>query len=88
MAAKKESMASLKRQVAELTQQVAKLEKDKGYAESLKETYYKQSNERKEEIEAVHDLLDVLPGAIPKKKEEFGTHALMTRLASYLANRN
>lgn len=89
MATNKITMASLKRDVAALNAQVEKLTKELAQANSLKEMYSKNSSEYQQEIAAVHDLLDVLPGAIAKRKEEtYSEHKLMTRLASFLAYRS
>jgi hypothetical protein len=81
--------AFLKRQVADLSVQVEKLTNDLKSAQDNKEYYYKQQQEANAEISAVHDLLDVLPNVIGRKKEDgYIEHKLMTRLASFLANRS
>lgn len=56
--------------------------------------YFRQKSELEKEIEAVHSLLDVLDGAIPRKTipdttQEWNVtkHDMMTRLAAYLAKR-
>jgi chromosome segregation ATPase len=82
------STASLKKQVAEQQAQAEKLQKELASANNLKEIYYKDKQELNAEISAVHDLLDVLPNVIGRKKEDgYSEHKLMTRLASFLANR-
>jgi hypothetical protein len=89
MVAKKETVTSLKRQIAELDKQVIDLVGKLKQANDMKDIYYKNSQEYQTEINAVHDLLDVLPGAIEKEmKTGYGHHKLMTRLASFLAQRN
>lgn len=77
-----------------LEEKVAKLEKDLASEKSYKEIYSKQKTELDKEIEAVHSLLDVLDGAIPRKTipdttQEWNVtkHDMMTRLAAYLAKR-
>lgn len=86
--AKAPSTAALKKQVADLQAHVEKLTKDLASSDNLKTIYYKNADEHKAEISAVHDLLDVLPNVIGRKKEDgYSEHKLMTRLASFLANR-
>lgn len=88
MVVKKESVTSLKRQIAELDKQAIDLASKLKQANDMKDHYYKNQQEYQSEINAVHDLLDVLPNVIEKtKKEGYGEHKLMTRLASFLANR-
>ena len=65
-----------------------KLENETQY----KDTYNKGKAEAEAEIEQVHALLDVLPGAAGRKTEhEEAYHRkdikMVTRLASYLAHR-
>jgi chromosome segregation ATPase len=88
MATKAPSVASLKKQIADLNVQAIKLAEDLKRATDNKEYYAKQYQEANAEISAVHDLLDVLPNVIGRKKEDgYSEHKLMTRLASFLANR-
>jgi len=61
-------------------------------AKQYKDMYYKDNHEKHKEIEQVHILLDALPPCVPREKENsdgYGktTLNLMTRLASYLAQR-
>lgn len=89
MAVAKQSMASLKREVVRLEAESAKLAKDLASEKSSKELWYKSAQEKEAEINAVHDLLDVLPNTIARRKDgDYSPeHKLMTRLASFLANR-
>lgn len=89
MAVAKQSMASLKREVARLEAENAKLAKDLASEKSGKEIWYKSAQDKETEINAVHDLLDVLPNTIARRKDgDYSPeHKLMTRLASFLANR-
>jgi chromosome segregation ATPase len=89
MSVKKESVASLKRQIAELDKQVIDIASKLKQASDMKGHYYKSQQEYQAEINAVHDLLDVLPNTIARRKDgEYSPeHKLMTRLASFLANR-
>ena len=77
-----------------LEDKVAKLEKDLASEKYYKEMYFKQKTELDKEIEAIHSLLDVLDGAIPRKTipdttQEWNVtkHDMLTRLAAYLAKR-
>lgn len=89
MANAKPTAASLKREVARLTEENTKLTAQVNSEKGSKDMWYKNAQEYKEEINAVHDLLDVLPNAIQRKKEDsYSEHKLMTRLASFLANRS
>lgn len=89
MAVAKQSVASLKREVVRLETENAKLVKDLSQEKSSKEVWYKSNQEKEAEINAVHDLLDVLPNTIARRKDgDYSPeHKLMTRLASFLANR-
>jgi hypothetical protein len=89
MAVKKESVASLKRQIAELDKQVIDLATKLKQSNDSKDMWYKSAQDKEAEINAVHDLLDVLPNTIARRKDgEYSPeHKLMTRLASFLANR-
>lgn len=85
----KPTITSLKRDVARLTEENAKLARVLAEKESNRDMWYKSAQEYQAEINAVHDLLDVLPNTIHRKKEDtYSEHKLMTRLASFLANRN
>jgi chromosome segregation ATPase len=89
MAVKKESVASLKRQIAELDKQAIDLASKLKQANDMQNHYYKNQQEYQAEINDVHDLLDVLPNTIARRKDgDYSPeHKLMTRLASFLANR-
>lgn len=88
MATKKPTITSLKRDLAAAEEREAKLQKELESAKSLKDHYSKASTEKQQEIDAVHDLLDVLPNAIKRRNEDkYVDNNIMTRLASYLALR-
>lgn len=79
-------------QIKTLQAQVTELEKKLKSATDQSDMYYKKSNGLAEEIEQVHALLDVLPGAAGRKTEAEESYYrkdinVMTRLASYLAAR-
>lgn len=79
-------------QIKMLQVQVAELEKKLKSAEDMKIHYSKQATEAESQIEQVHALLDVLPGAAGRKTEHEESYYrkdinVMTRLASYLAAR-
>lgn len=78
-------------QIEAMKADLAALTKDRDDQKKAKESYYSTRSELEKEIEQVHILLDILPGAAPRKGETTGwntpTYNLMTRLAAYLANR-
>lgn len=87
-------LKTAKAEIVALQEKVIKLEKDVKQQSEVKDMYYRQKQELEKEIEAVHSLLDVLEGAIPRKtvpdaSQEWNTvkHDMMTRLAAYLAKR-
>lgn len=87
-------LKTAKAEIVALQEKVTKLEKDVKQQSDYKDMYYRQKSELEKEIEAVHSLLDVLDGAIPRKTipdatQEWNTvkHDMMTRLAAYLAKR-
>ena len=78
-------------QIEVLKTDIAAVTKDRDEQKKTKENYLTLRSELEKEIEQVHILLDVLPGAAPRKAGEDNwrtpTYSLMTRLAAYLANR-
>lgn len=87
-------LKTAKAEIVALQEKVIKLEKDVKQQSEVKDMYYRQKTELEKEIEAVHSLLDVLEGTIPRKtipdaSQEWNTvkHDMMTRLAAYLAKR-
>jgi hypothetical protein len=85
-------LKAAKEQIEAMKAEIEKLTKDRDEQKKMKDIYYSQRAELEKEVEQVHILLDVLPGAAPRKGETTGwntpTYNLMTRLAAYLANRN
>jgi len=87
-------LKTAKAEIVALQEKITKLEKDVKQQSEYKDMYCRQKSELEKEIEAVHSLLDVLEGAIPRKTipdaaQEWNTvkHDMMTRLAAYLAKR-
>lgn len=87
-------LKTAKAEIKALEDKIIKLDKDVKQQSEYKDMYCRQKSELETEIEAVHSLLDVLDGAIPRKTipdaaQEWNTvkHAMMTRLAAYLAKR-
>ena len=87
-------LKTAKAEIAALQEKVTKFEKDVKQQSEYKDMYYRQKSELEKEIEAVHSLLDMLEGTIPRKtipdaSQEWNTvkHDMMTRLAAYLAKR-
>ena len=87
-------LKTAKAEIKALEDKIIKLDKDVKQQSEYKDMYCRQKSELEKEIEAVHSLLDVLDGAIPRKtvpdaSQEWNTvkHDMMTRLAAYLAKR-
>jgi len=87
-------LKTAKAEIVALQEKVTNLVKEVKQQSEYKDMYYRQKNDLEKEIEAVHSLLDVLDGAIPRKTipdatQEWNTvkHDMMTRLAAYLAKR-
>lgn len=87
-------LKTTKAEITALQDKITKLEKDVKQQSEFKDMYSRQKQELEKEIEAVHSLLDVLEGTIPRKtipdaSQEWNTvkHDMMTRLAAYLAKR-
>ena len=87
-------LKTAKAEIKALEYKIIKLDKDVKQQSEYKDMYCRQKSEIEKEIEAVHSLLDVLDGAIPRKTipditQEWNTvkHDMMTRLAAYLAKR-
>ena len=87
-------LKTAKAEIAALQEKVTKLDKDVKQQSECKDMYFRQKLEIEKEIEAVHSLLDVLDGAIPRKTipdttQEWNVtkHDMMTRLAAYLVKR-
>lgn len=97
MATKKPSTITQLKQVLERAKQLEaeneKIKKELDTAKQHKEMYSKRADDHAAEIEQIHALLDVLPGAAARKTEadhswDQKNITAMTRLAAYLANRN
>lgn len=87
-------LKTAKAEIVALQEKIVKLEKEVKQQSEYKDMYFRQKSELEKEIEAVHSLLDVLDGAIPRKTipdttQEWNVtkHDMMTRLAAYLAKR-
>ena len=95
MTNKKPTITSLKRDLAASEQRIVELEKKVASTETSKSYYDKRSTEAEAEVESIHSLLDVLPGALarktvndPEQAWNVTTHKLMTRFSAFLANRS
>lgn len=82
----------LKKEIDALKGEIEKLTKERDETKKRGDDWFKQYQERCAEIEQVNLLLDVLPGAAPRKSDDElsynqKSYSLMTRLAAYLAAR-
>ena len=78
--------------VVELEKELEAAKKDATNQKASSDSWCRQHNETKAELEQLHSLLDALPGCLPRKvqaEESWRSteHAAMTRLASWLAVR-
>lgn len=83
------SQAEKLRQLRVLPEQLAKMQKEIASEKSSKEYYSRQNDEARKELEDVHTVLDVIPGALPRKDptDQYGrTYSVTLRLTVYLAN--
>lgn len=85
-------LKAAKEQIEAMKAEIEKLTRDRDEQKKTKEAYLSSRDELAKEIQQVHILLDILPGAAPRKGETTDWHTptynLMTRLAAYLANRS
>lgn len=69
-------------------EKIVKLEKELADTKSSKEAWYKKSCEYESEINALHDVLDVLPNSPNKRKENaWSDTPVLTRLCVWLASK-
>lgn len=70
-----------------LRNRVVELEKKLTASESAKESYRTSSNGYNQELNQLHEVLDALPGSIPKRAEEsYQDRSVLTRLAAWLGS--
>lgn len=70
-----------------LRDRVVELEKKLTASESAKESYRTSSNGYQQELNQLHEVLDALPGSIPKRAEEsYQDRSVLTRLAAWLGS--
>lgn len=87
-------IVELRQQLDVSLEQVKELQAKLKSSESTKESWYKTINEKQAQLDALHDLLDVLPNPIVRKT---GTdddpdysrkeRSVMERLVAYLVSR-
>lgn len=78
--------------IAELEAALEKAKKDTESANSTKDMWYRNNNEKEQELEQLHALLDGLDGALPRTVKKDGCYSetkvcALTRLASWLGRR-
>ena len=70
-----------------LKDRVIELEKKLTASESAKDSYRTSSNAYNQELNQLHEVLDALPGSIPKRAEEsYQDRSVLTRLAAWLGS--
>jgi hypothetical protein len=86
--AERELQLADKNEIASLKAKVAELEKKIKEGKDTSDMWYRQSQERQQEIDAVHGILDCLANAPARKCEDgYSQRPLMARLAGYFASR-
>ena len=69
-------------------QKIETLEKELAKQIGYVDMYRKESNERKSEINEIHDFLDGLPNVMVKEKSNYGgDNKVSTRLLSWIATK-
>lgn len=68
-------------------QEIDKLKKEVEKQTGYTEMYRKESQQRKTEIDEIHDFLDGLPGVMPKQKDNYYENKVSTRLLSWIAQK-
>jgi chromosome segregation ATPase len=79
---------SKKQIIFEANTKIAKLEEEIKRANDSKESYYKQLNECRSQIDEIHDFLDGLPNVMPRQKTNgYSENKVSTRLLSWIASK-
>jgi hypothetical protein len=82
------SKPSKKQIIFEANAKIAKLEEELKRANENKDSYYRQLNEFRAQIEEIHDFLDGLPNVMPKTKTNgYSDNKVSTRLLSWIASK-
>lgn len=88
------TIVELKQQLDHVVGQRDELDKKLKAVESTRDSWYRQMNEHKQSLDAIHDLLDVLPNPVPRKTgtDEMPDYqrkdrTVMERLVAYLVRR-
>lgn len=89
---KGESVAALKKRVAELEGLLAEQEKKTKTADNGKDTWHRSTMEAREELNQIHNFIDCLPDAAPRKvdnEDGYGKrdNCALARLAGWLGRR-
>ena len=85
-------MSGTKRKPAALIaaeKKIIELEKEKKSAESMRDYYDKQLTETRKDLEQVNEILDKVPFAPPRKKEENGyssEYTVTQRISMWVSN--
>ncbi len=75
------------RNAEQLQIEVNELTKKLAASESAKDSYRTYSNSYNNELEQLHEVLDALPGSIPKRAEDaYNDRSVLTRLAAWLGS--
>ena len=87
-------IVELKQKIETLSGTNIQLEKALQACNTAKDSWYKRAGEKDDELKALHDLLDVLPDAVPRKTGTDDTpsyerqeRSVMERLLAYLVRR-
>ena len=82
-----EENCNLRKECNTLQSEVAELNKKLASSESTKDVYRTSSTGYQQELNQLHEVLDALPGSIPKRAEEsYQDRSVLTRLAAWLGS--
>lgn len=89
--AAKQEIEDIKNTVADRDNSILDLEKKLKTANEAKDSWYKNTNDLKAEIEQIHQILDAVPNSVLRKDEGAECYApertIGTRLAAWMASR-
>ena len=85
---KSEQIEQMQKEIDKLVKELSDTKAKETQANSDKDAWYKAHNDVNKELEQLHTLLDLLPGAIPKIDEgSYTDRSALLRLSAWLSAR-